>query len=135
MSNRIARFRLRAYKRQNCRCCYCGLPLVPASALSSFANKLGISLSRAQALMCTAEHLEARCDGGTDIESNIAAACSTCNQRRHRMRPAPSPDAYRTIVQVQMQNGCWHRWVLLRATGHLPAEKVQQQLTWRAEAH
>lgn len=135
MPNRVALFRARAYQRQNCRCFYCGLPLVLGSDLSTFASRLGIDLSRAQALLCTAEHLKARCDGGADSETNIAAACITCNQRRHRMRPAPSSDAFRSIVQVQMQNGCWHRRALLRATSRLPAEGVLLQPGQRAHTH
>lgn len=119
MPSKIATLRERAYQRQNCRCCYCGLPMVLHSDLPSFADRLGIRPSGAQALLCTAEHLEARCDGGRDSQANIAAACVTCNQRRHRMRPAPTPDAYRAIVQVQMKNGCWHRRALIRAAHRL----------------
>lgn len=100
--------------RQNGRCFYCGLPAVPAANLSHFARRNGLNLAQATALQCTAEHLHARCDGGEDAPLNIAAACATCNHRRHRMRPAPEPDRYRAIVQQQMANGVWHKHSLLR---------------------
>lgn len=121
MSNRLTRYRQLAIARQNGCCFYCGLPVVPKENLDNFALLHGLSTARAGALQCTAEHLQARCDGGPDKEENIAAACITCNQRRHRMKPAPAPDTYAKIVRGQMERGAWHKRALLRAISTNPA--------------
>ena len=115
MSNNLARYRQQALVRQYGRCCYCKLPVVPQRNLNGFASAHGLTEARAKALQCTAEHLQARCDGGGDKANNMAAACITCNQRRHRMTPAPTPDRYRQIVQRQMEHGMWHKRALLNA--------------------
>jgi len=44
----------------------------------------------------TAEHLEARCEGGADSTDNIVAACRFCNGRRHRAKVARNPVRPRT---------------------------------------
>ena len=115
MPNRVAIYRQRAAVRQKGCCCYCGLPVVPHHQLSQFASERGLSEARVKALQCTAEHLQARCEGGADSPSNISAACITCNLRRHRMRPALPPDKYRDLVQRQMVNGSWHKQSLTRS--------------------
>ena len=115
MSNRLIRHRQQALVRQHGRCCYCKLPTLLKRNLNGFASAHGLSEARAKALQCTAEHLHARCDGGGDEASNIAAACITCNQRRHRMNPAPTPERYSQIVQWQMEHGNWHKRALLNA--------------------
>ena len=115
MSNKLFSHREQALVRQDGRCCYCKLPAVPQSKLNDFALAYGLSKAIAKALQCTAEHLHARCDGGRNVAKNIAAACITCNQRRHRMNPAPTPDRYREIVQRQMKRGIWHKRTLLDA--------------------
>lgn len=51
--------------------------------LELFARTLGLTLRQAQKLRATAEHLQARSDGGLDHPSNIVAACAHCNHRRH----------------------------------------------------
>ena len=117
MSNRLIRYRQQALVRQHGRCCYCKLPTVLQRSLNGFASAHGLSEAGAKALQCTAEHLQARCDGGRDEANNIAAACFTCNQRRHRMNPAPTPDRYSQIVQRQMEHGVWHKRALLNAIG------------------
>jgi len=115
MPSRLVQYRQQALTRQNGRCCYCGLPAIPQAKLITFASTHGLSEVHAKALQCTAEHLQARCDGGRDEVENIAAACITCNARRHHMKPAPQPDRYRNIVQKQMAAGCWHKRSLASA--------------------
>ena len=115
MSNNRVRYRQLAVARQHGRCCYCGMPVVLKENLEGFESAHGLSKARAEALQCTAEHLQARCDGGRDEENNIAAACITCNQRRHRMIPAPEYDHYFQIVQRQMERRAWHKHALLNA--------------------
>lgn len=95
----------RAFERQGGLCIYCGLPMLSREQ----AEHLSMSAKGVLDVTATAEHLQARCDGGRDIASNIAAAHLVCNQRRHRMRPAPEPDRYAAIVRAQLAKGGWWR--------------------------
>ncbi|MGQ4276127.1 HNH endonuclease [Pseudidiomarina sp. E22-M8] len=73
----------------------------------NFAQKYRVSLKQVRWFQCTAEHVQARCDGGNNQSSNIVAACRLCNERRHR-RPAPlDPEAYRALVTKQISRGKW----------------------------
>jgi hypothetical protein len=65
-------------------------------------------------LRCTAEHLKARADGGSDRSDNIVAACIYCNLRRHRPRSPLSPPEYQAHVRRRMQQGKWLAAVLPR---------------------
>jgi 5-methylcytosine-specific restriction endonuclease McrA len=47
-------------------------------------------------------------DGGRDTQSNIAAACLLCNQRRHKRKDAPEPQEYKDLVQKRVSKGGWH---------------------------
>lgn len=89
----------RAAKRQAGLCHYCELPmLLPASPAS---RKL-------PSFVVSAEHLVARCAGGSDTAPNIVAAHVVCNQRRHK-RPAPlPPEDYKGLVKRRMARGRWH---------------------------
>lgn len=107
MSNYLARLRQSAYRAQSGRCFYCGLPMWVRDP-ESFAASHGITPSHARVLQCTAEHLEARKDGGQDAKRNIVAACFCCNQRRHKRKQAPDPDDYRLLVQQRLTKGGWH---------------------------
>jgi 5-methylcytosine-specific restriction endonuclease McrA len=66
----------------------------------AFAEQFGLSTEETKLLQSTAEHLTARCDGGTNSRKNIAAACLACNRARHSGRSASAPDpiAYATEV-------------------------------------
>ncbi len=86
--------------------------MVPTEASELFAKDLRLSPKSLREVLATAEHLHARCDGGSDTEANIAAAHFFCNARRHRMRPAPPPDKYKALVQTELQKGCWLKKVL-----------------------
>ncbi|BEP50504.1 HNH endonuclease [Variovorax sp. V116] len=50
----------------------------------------------------TAEHLQARRDGGKDTRENIVAAHRLCNSRRHQLFPieAPEPAAYANLIAL-----------------------------------
>ena len=85
MATRIARHRHSAYASQSGRCYYCGF-LMWEKDVSAFARTHNITCSRAQAFRCTAEHLQAKKDGGTNAVQNIVAACFCCNSRRHRRK-------------------------------------------------
>ncbi|WP_436021865.1 HNH endonuclease [Rhizobacter sp. LjRoot28] len=102
--------RLRAFARQGGRCCYCTSPMWLNSPAELPCPTP--SLRAAKHLQCTAEHLVARCDGGGNTADNIAAACSRCNQGRHKRRRPPGPSAFRDLVLRRMGTGQWHdQWV------------------------
>jgi hypothetical protein len=75
---------------------------------ASFAAKYRISKLVAKGLQCTAEHLQARRDGGKDVAPNIAAACKRCNVGRHHRKDDVSPDRFRALVKRRLMRGKWH---------------------------
>jgi hypothetical protein len=103
----LSRLRAVAFTRQGGRCYYCAVPIWLIDA-KSFAQKHPLTQRQTKWLQCTAEHLIARQDGGTDSPDNIAAACLYCNQHRHRCRVAPSPSMFRQRVRLRMARGGWH---------------------------
>jgi hypothetical protein len=96
-----------AFSRQAGRCCYCNEPMWSKDP-HVFALKHKISIDQAKRFQCTGEHLKAHKDGGTAAQNNIAAACSLCNQRRHRRKEPLEPDQYRKLVEHRMSQGRWH---------------------------
>ncbi len=108
MSNSPIRARSEAFRRQAGRCYYCNLAMWEAD-VETFARATGLSVKAALSRQSTAEHLQARCEGGSNASENIVAACRLCNQRRHKGRKkAPAPDAYRAHVRRRMSLGRWH---------------------------
>ena len=116
-SKKLARLRSRAFFRQQGRCCYCDLPMWMDNP-QGFAQVHGITLAQAHWHQCTAEHLLARQEGGSDSGTNIAAACKRCNLWRHRgKKQAPQPNHYREIVQARMSRQRGHgSWVFTSPT-------------------
>jgi HNH endonuclease len=107
MPNPLAVSRSLAFSRQSGRCFYCDFPMWTDDP-ESFASEFNISLRQAKRLKCTAEHLIPRQDGGTSASANIAAACLSCNQQRHRRPVAPPPDVYREHVKRRVRKRKWH---------------------------
>lgn len=107
MPSRIPKYRHQAFVHQSERCYYCDF-LMWESNPEAFAARHKISLAQARRFQCTAEHLIARQDNGTDARQNIVAACYHCNHTRHKMNPAPNPEALRQVVIKQLKNRCWH---------------------------
>ena len=94
--SKVKQARLRAFRSQNGNCFYCELPMLPAAQEGP------------SSLLCTAEHLLARCDGGSDSPRNIVAACRHCNSRRHaRARPL-SAELFKAHVKKRVAAGKWH---------------------------
>lgn len=100
----LARQRARAFHCQHGRCIYCDARMW----LQNPHELQGLSARRASLLQATAEHLLARCEGGTDACANIAAACRYCNQHRHRAKRPLSVPAYQARVRRRMAAGRWH---------------------------
>ncbi len=113
--------RERAFHAQQGYCCYCGYPMAESTAeLDAFARRYKLKKPCAQQLLATAEHLLARCDGGTDRAANIAAAHACCNRLRHHRKCATPPDKYREHVQRRCAKGRWHAPQVLRMSKRLP---------------
>lgn len=110
----LKKLRLLAFHTQQGRCFYCGAPMWLKSA-----HELGMRPRPSRFLQCTAEHLVARQDGGQDTPENIVAACWLCNLRRHQRRhPAPTPEAYKAMVQRRVGMGKWWPTLLLKEERH-----------------
>ncbi|WP_370287288.1 HNH endonuclease [Roseomonas sp. HF4] len=106
----ISRLRRHANRDQNGCCFYCGEPLWEPTeeADAEFARRIGLTRRQARRMLCTAEHLHPRCDGGRDTPTNIVAACLTCNRRRHAQPCPPDWKAYRRRVRSRLALGKWH---------------------------
>lgn len=113
MANSLAKKRLIAFKKQSGHCYYCKAPTW-LSSKEGFANQYRITESDASRLQCTAEHLIARCEGGSNDSDNIVAACLFCNTKRHQRKKSYSPDKYREFIQRRLAKGKWHPESLLR---------------------
>jgi len=75
-----------------------------------FAKTHRLSPRVMRGLQCTAEHLQARQDGGRDTQENIVAACLRCNRQRHQgWKKAPEPETYLQHVRRQLSQKVWHR--------------------------
>ncbi len=110
MTNRLLKiFRRKAFTQQFGRCFYCKLPMWEEDS-ERFAEEHGLRLGLSKHLKCTAEHVQARQDGGTICVNNIVAACAWCNTRRHlgRHLKAPSSECYQSAVRHLMGTGKWH---------------------------
>ncbi len=111
MTDKIKIIRSTAYTRQAGTCFYCKMPMWTDNP-QQFALKYGISLKQAERYQCTAEHLQACQNGGGDSQANIVAACKFCNQARHKRKIAPTPEAYKQMVQRRVRQRKWHHpWV------------------------
>ena len=116
MKSNIIRHRHSAYITQSGTCYYCEFPLWESDP-ELFARAHKISATKVVHLQCTAEHLHARHDGGGNSKQNIVAACLRCNLTRHKLKPAPSPDSYRILVQKFVRKGSWHKKALSNLVG------------------
>ncbi|TBE93130.1 HNH endonuclease [Rhizobium leguminosarum] len=103
MANGIQKLRREAFVRQGGLCFYCNCPMVDGDT-RSFRK-------------CTAEHLVARSDGGSNNASNVVAACRYCNQTRHKRKQPLSPEHFRKMVQKRLDVGRWHGISRRRAKG------------------
>ena len=113
--NRLVKNRERAFKAQNGRCYYCQCAMWRPDERDIFCKHFALTKRQARGLQCTAEHVIARCDGGTDAAINIVAACARCNFLRHaRKRALPSP-CFKDHVTKRIQLGGWHVLNVVRA--------------------
>jgi 5-methylcytosine-specific restriction endonuclease McrA len=111
MHNAISKHRLAAFNHQNGRCYYCGHPMWLKHP-DELAPRRKISGRVLSPLRCTAEHLLAKQDGGTNSRDNIVAACHHCNKTRHRISTPPDPERYRERVGRRLRAGKWHTGIV-----------------------
>jgi hypothetical protein len=108
MGKCLSKYRSKAHDSQGGRCIYCGVVMWTTDC-ATFATRHGLTVRIARWLQCTAEHLQARQDGGHDSPKNIAAACLACNRRRHaQRRRALTPEEYRALVRSRISRKAWH---------------------------
>lgn len=107
MPSKFSKQRLAAFDKQSGRCYYCG-SLMWLSNGKRFATENKISESEATRFQCTAEHLQARCDGGQNSFKNIVAACRFCNTTRHKCKTPPNPEKYKSHIKRRLKKGKWH---------------------------
>ncbi|WP_084612094.1 HNH endonuclease [Ferriphaselus amnicola] len=106
-TTRLTKNRNSAFVRQSGLCHYCNFPMWQGDSSKQYAQAYGLSLTAAQKFQCTAEHLLARQDGGTDYADNIVAACRYCNQKRHKRKMPAEPSSFRQLVQNRVRRGKW----------------------------
>lgn len=101
--------RAAALRDQGGLCCYCDrlMWMGGDDAMRTFMAEHGLTRRRALLRQATAEHLVPKSAGGLSTRENIAAACSFCNNQRHRTKRILSPDAYRAKVQRRVPRGKW----------------------------
>ncbi len=111
MPSILAHLRTLAFQHQSGRCYYCCCPMWQQSP-EAFVATFHLSKRQARNLQCTAEHLQARVDGGGDCEGNIVAACRLCNARRHQRKDARDAIHHKAHVARLMGRKRWHDpWV------------------------
>lgn len=106
-STSLRRHRDLAAQRQHFRCWYCGFPMWHRDP-TPFAQRHGLTVRLARRFCCTAEHLKARSDGGSDRSDNIVAACIYCNRMRHKRKVPRDPEDHRSHVARRVRLGRWH---------------------------
>lgn len=94
-----------SFERQAGRCYYCCQPMWRSDP-SAFAERHDLSSSQARLLRLSAEHLRPRSDGGRDDAMNVVAACTYCNNQRHRMIRVLAPDAFAVVYEAVGGMGC-----------------------------
>ena len=103
----LKKLRQQAFLAQSKLCYYCNLPMWEENK-NAFRKKHSLTEKMANHFKCTAEHLTARCDGGSDTKTNIVAACITCNKRRHQRKTPLSPAPYKKHVVQRISRKKWH---------------------------
>ncbi len=103
---KLCAIRARKMRAQSGRCYYCGTPMWSWNP-GRFRKRFRLQWRTVHRYQCTAEHLLARRDGGTDAVDNIVAACRFCNEERHNAKRVQDPAAYRNRVRARVASGTW----------------------------
>ena len=108
MRSKVIRYREQAFVRQSGRCFYCRCEMWRGENSESFRKRHSLTLAQAKWLQSTAEHVVARCDGGTDSAANIVAACWRCNRGRHARKTPKTPSDFAVYVSRRLRALRWH---------------------------
>ena len=109
MKRAISRGRKRAFLSQRKHCFYCELPIWNTEKeRRQLMARHDLTEDAVKSLQCTAEHVQARKDDGTNEEANIVAACLRCNRARHEGGAGTTPLQHRQRVADAMAEGVWH---------------------------
>lgn len=120
--SKLSLIRNRKFALQGGRCFYCGQPMwLSPDDQSAFAATFGLSIKQSYHLRATAEHLQAKCDGGRDTAENVVAACLYCNMKRHQRAKPQMPGQYRAHVLKRLDRGRWHQLSLSANLKPFPA--------------
>ncbi|TLX16308.1 restriction endonuclease [Rhizobium sp. MHM7A] len=106
-NSQIRKLRRKAAESQGWQCFYCEQPMWDSDP-KDFSTRYRVPERAALVFRCTAEHLQARSDGGRDSEKNIVAACQHCNNKRHRSKRPKDADDFLIYVRSRMKKGRWH---------------------------
>ena len=107
MPSKYMKYRSRAFVRQKGRCYYCGFPMWLCQP-GIFASQYSLTDRQIARFQCTAEHLQARQDGGKDTQANIVSACKFCNVTRHKTPKPLESGEYRRKVKKRLEKSKWH---------------------------
>lgn len=132
-TNGVKRRRLLiALNKQNYRCYYCSVPINLGVIINIEPGDLEMWQETTPKLeIATIDHLLPQAAGGTNLQSNVVAACRPCNNKRH-----DNPQCYdgkRLLQNGQViayaVEGYWRYLDLTRAPKrirHLAAHKVEK---------
>lgn len=95
MTKRLVQLRAAAAQRQRRLCWYCAAKMLSAGEGQSGARR---------AMICTAEHLVPRSEGGRDQAENIVAACLFCNRHRHIKRVPLPASAFHSRLGLEFRS-------------------------------
>lgn len=127
---KVQNLRRLAFEKQGCLCYYCQFPMWEKDP-AEFAMGFELPIRLAKYLQCTAEHLVAQQDEGTDTADNIVAACLWCNRLRHlgRSQKAPGPLAYKAKVAQLVRQGKWHPIASSKVAKKLKSDPVRSAVS------
>ena len=105
--NQLTKSRFHAFRHQAGRCYYCSAPMWLGKP-GQYAEIHKVSKRDLKRFQCTAEHLVARQDGGSETLNNIVAACLFCNRARHQRQNPPSARSFRDLILRRLEKSKWH---------------------------
>lgn len=116
MPTTLSKNRQKAFHRQSGLCFYCGNPMWISDAdRSLFLKTFHLTKRQGRLFQCSAEHLQARIDGGGNSLSNIAAAHVFCNRQRHRLKIPLPPSQFKQYVS---RRALAYRWPTAKLIKH-----------------
>lgn len=110
---KLQTLRRKAAEYQGWQCFYCQQSMWETDP-KAFSIRYQLPERAVMLFRCTAEHLNARCDGGEDSPENVVAACFYCNSKRHKRKRPMDVESYAKYVRTRIEQGRWHSSVVLK---------------------